>query len=309
MKRPGLRVSNPGGYAFRSEEQKRTSLLTAAFIAPSMFENGFVRAHIFPIRPVGKRTWECTVALELPLRLDEAATAERQFAVFVHQGGRRVLGFDRKVQVKAKGERGARSVSFYQPVQLAPGTYTVSAVVGDPDREQPYASSAQVVVPPIPREDVFLVPPVLGRPAGDDMVVTLAAEDATRGKRSDEKAKLDRVVGDASFMPLLVSTTRSGDPLFAMTQVCARGRGPGAEVPIARAIEAASGDVAFQWSEPFAIEPEEEFACRPLMDALPVAYLTPGDYVFTASLGSGEAGAALRVPFRLDADSGRTSSP
>ncbi|MGH9870219.1 MAG: hypothetical protein ACREAA_18910 [Candidatus Polarisedimenticolia bacterium] len=308
VKRPGLRVSYPGGYAFRSEEKKRTSLLTAAFIAPAMFENGFVRVHIFPIKPTGKRTWDCRVALEFPLPVKDGETVERQFAVFVRKDSRKVTSFDRRIQVKAgEGNGGLRRVSFSQPVELLAGTYTVTAIVGDPERERPYASSAQVVVPPVPDGDVFLVPPVLGRQAMHDVVVQAMADDA-RKKTSDELAKDDRVGDAGTFMPLLVQSVTPADRVMVMTQVCAKGRGaadPGRS--ISRAIDAESGTAAFRWDDaPLEIEAGEGLTCEPLLEVLPIAYLSPGDYVFRASLGKEgrKDPVPLAVPFIVEA--GRT---
>src|SRR5262249_32895660 len=179
VKRPGLRAASPGGYAFRSQQEKKASLLTAAFIAPSMFDNGFVRTHIFPIKPAGRRNWECTVAVEFPLPAEGGSAVERGVALFVRKGCQEVLGVDRQGRVKRMPAHGPgpRTVSFSQPVELAPGTYTVTAVVGDPAHESPYTSSAQAVLPPVPDEDLFLVPPLLGRPAMTDVVVRAAVDE------------------------------------------------------------------------------------------------------------------------------------
>jgi hypothetical protein len=307
MKRPGLRASFPGGYAFRSEEKKRTSLLTAAFIAPGLFDNGFVRVHIFPTKPVGRRTWDCTVTLEFPVDVREGETAERQFAVFVRNGTRKVLGFDRRIQVKAKHTTGGvRRVSFAQPAELAPGTYTVTAVVGDSESDRPWASSAEVVVPPVPDGDVFLVPPILGRPAMSDVVVRAVA-DAEAGRTSDEKAKRDRVEDAATFQPLLVQSAKDTDRILALTQVCTKSRRLPEGGAIVRAIDTETGNEAFRWAdEPIELEAGDGVTCRPLFDVLPIQYLAPGDYRFRASLGGrDERGAStLRVPFRLEGKPG-----
>ena len=303
VKRAGLRVASPIGYAFRSQHEKKTSILTTAFINPSMFDNGFVRTHIFPIKPVGKRTWECSVAVEFPLPMEEGPATEREFAVFVRKGSQKVLGFDRKVMVKRALAHGAgsRTVSFSQPAQLAPGTYTVTAIVGDHAHENPYASSAQVVIPPVPDGDLFLVPPLLGRPAKADLVVHAAADEPGSKRTSDDKAKQDQVGDASSFLPLFVQSAKRKDPVLVMTQVCAKGRLVAASgASISRAIEREDGGVTFQWpDEPLNLAPVDGYACRPMMDVLPVAYLAPGDYVFKASVGTADA-SSFRLPFRLE---------
>lgn len=306
VSRPGLRLSHPTGYAFRSESKKRESLLTAAFIAPGMFERGVVRAHVFPIRPLSRRSWECMVAVEFPLPAGAEGVAEREFAVIIRNRSQKVLSFDRKVRVKARGSAlVTRQVSFAQQADLQEGSYTVTAVMGAPDQDRPYTSMAQVVVPPVPRDDVFIVPPVLGKRALENVVVSAPVQTRDDRRTSDEKARHDRVGDTSSFMPLLVQDLTPQDQALALIQVCAAGdsRG-GGNATLIRSIDAGSGGVAFRWPPaPVEFEARDGIHCRSFLEPLPVASLAPGDYSFVATIEGhgGKDARPVRAPFTLRA--------
>ena len=311
MERGGLRAYYPGGYAFRSSEKKREALLLAAFIAPAMFESGVVRTHVFPVRPRTTRTWDCTVAVEFPLPagIEKTGTVEQEFGVIIRKGSEVVHSFDRKVTVRFKNlEDTTRRVSFSQPVELAPGAYSVAAVMTAADRERPYTASAQVVVPPIPKGEAFLVPPVLGKPAVKDVVVRGGA--SREGKSSDELAKGDRV-GDAnSFMPLLVQSVGFLDPVLAMTQACLSKKRGGDPVIVSRTVESEAGETAFAWQpSSLTLTPQGGMECQPFLDEVPILSLLPGDYTFKASLSvQGEPDQQPHVvPFTLQSPTAKAA--
>ena len=62
VKRPGMRAIHPSRYVFRSDSEKRESVLRAAWISPEMFQTGVVRAHAFPLRPRSDQLWEALLA-------------------------------------------------------------------------------------------------------------------------------------------------------------------------------------------------------------------------------------------------------
>ncbi|HET9481792.1 MAG TPA: hypothetical protein VFP98_08560 [Candidatus Polarisedimenticolia bacterium] len=306
MNRPGLRIAFPSRYAFRAPEKKRESILTAAYIAPAMFQNGVIRTHVFPVRPHGKRSWDCTVAVEFPMPpgAGAAGLAEREFGVILRNGSRIVAGFDRKISVRTRTlDSPARRVSFSQPVELGPGSYTVTAVMTVPGEERPYTSQAQVVVPPVPGEEVFLVAPVLGKRAGRDVVVRATSDPSARGRTSDELAKEDRV-GDAdSVMPLLVHSLTPEDRVLATTHACvtSRYRGDGGET-LGRAIESESGRVAFDWPAANLVRgAKAPLECREHLDEIPATLLEPGEYMYKAWLQyrAGSDTPPQLVPFTL----------
>src|SRR6187549_1523951 len=50
-RREGVRLLHASRYSFRSPDEKHKARLTAAWMVPSMFTGGVVRAHLFPLRP------------------------------------------------------------------------------------------------------------------------------------------------------------------------------------------------------------------------------------------------------------------
>jgi hypothetical protein len=303
VNRAGLRIVSPTVYAFRSRENRRASLLTAAYIAPDMFQNGVIRTHVFPTRPAGRHTWECTVAVEFPVPFGAgtSGSVEREFGVVIRSGPRLVTSFDRKVTVRFRNAAAdTRRVSFSQPVTLQPGEYTVTAIMTAPGEERPYTSSTPAIVPAVPREDLFLVSPVLGKRAAGDVVVK-GSRQPDAPVSSDEQARHDQI-GDAdSFMPLLVQTIDPADRVLGMTRVCAEGRPADAGgVRVRRSVDAEAGSVAFGWPDEGAEPaPGDGVACRTWLDQIPP--LPPGEYLFRASLQRPPATAAppLEVPFTL----------
>ena len=124
IKRPGLSVSYPAGYAFRTASEKRESLIRAAFIAPSVFQKGIVRTHIFPLHPKDPRTWECMLVVDFPVTLDSqtSASTECEFGVVVRNGAKLSHTADRKMRIdRTKPGRSTRHVVFSEPVNLEPG--------------------------------------------------------------------------------------------------------------------------------------------------------------------------------------------
>jgi len=146
---------HPNRYTLRSEKEKETSLLRAAWIAPELFQTGIVRAHVFPLQPSSKRMWDALLAISFPVPLpatvDEAV--EREFGVVLSRrlprGAETIEDrFNRRVILRPReGEAGSsRTVTFLRRVRLSPGQYRVTGVVtgrgvrfsvGQPDRPLP----------------------------------------------------------------------------------------------------------------------------------------------------------------------------
>lgn len=295
--RPGLHVSYPAGYAFRSEEKRRVSLLKAAFTAPGMFQQGVVRAHLFPLGPKSKKSWECLLAIDFPLTVgsETGGAVERQFGVVVRKGATIVHGSSRKIRVDTRSARSSsRHVSFTEPLVLEPGNYTVTVVLGDAGSNRPYTVNVKVIVPSIPKGDVFLVEPVLGKRANQDVVIQGASIGAKGETSPDEIAKADRIGSEKSFMPLLVQRVEAADPLIALTRACLVKKG-GREhsAVVQRDLDFEDGKSAGTLpAGEIAFSGKNKIECQSLLDILPIPSLPPGDYVFKASLKAGEGSAS-----------------
>ena len=99
LKRPGVRAYHASSYVFRSPENKRRSLITAAYMAPDMFENGALEARAFPLRPRSERRWETLVAVIAVERRD-------------HEPGHRRIPVVDDVQVVPQEQQSEEPVRF-----------------------------------------------------------------------------------------------------------------------------------------------------------------------------------------------------
>ena len=204
-----------------------------------------------------------------------------------------VHSFNRRVSLRTRdATTQTRQVHFIERVHLKPGEYTLTAVMTAPDAENPYAAQVQVVVPEIPRRELFLVGPLLGKRAGADVMVFGGWKPESskgRGKKdagSSSDPSRDRVGASKSFEPLLVQRAEGPEPLLALTQACMvkSKRAPGL---VRRALSAEDGTMrgALPPVE-LALEGEGDVRCQAILDVLPVASLEPGRYTFTSTVGT-----------------------
>lgn len=292
VRKPGLRVSSPSGYAFRSKEKKREALIRAAFVAPSMFQGGVVRAHVFPLRPRDRKTWDCLLAVDIPVAMEGEIGDKRvrEFGVVLRDGSEVVHTFGRKVSLRAQGGGGAgRKVSFVEPVSLRPGDYTVTAVMASADSVKPYTSNIRVAVPPIPKGEAFLVEPILGKRAMGDRVVHASGERPEGEELTLGDASKDRMGSARSFMPLLVQRVDRSDPIVALTQACLVKKGRTEKLTVDRDLSLQDGTPTGTLpAASLALKPGGKVACQSLLDILPVPSMRPGEYVFRATLHARE---------------------
>lgn len=304
--RPGLRVVYGSRYSFRSPEQRRSSRLTAAWMVPSMFAGDIVRAHVFPLRPATPRSWEVELAVEFPVRLVEKAapTAVYRLGGVVRSGASVEHRFSREVRLTTRsgGPLPDRKFSFLQRLDLSPGPHDLTVVLEDPNRERIFTTSLRVEIPEIPRGDVILVPPILGRRAGGDVVVQ-------GGVRREGRKSLvgdpegDRTGTPASFAPILVHEVANSEPIAAWTSAClVTRRDNPTSATIARRLLRDDHGVAGS-IEPLALDlrGKEPVRCERLLDVLPVQALPAGRYLFEAALDPAPSGADDKadVPFSV----------
>jgi hypothetical protein len=298
VRRPGLQALHADAYLFRSPAAKRETRLTAAFLLPDAFATGVVRAYLFPLQPLDRKRWEALLVVGFPVPLDSAVEGEtqREFGVVLRDKPAIRHVFNRSVTLRPKGPRVSASptVTFVERVQLAPGSYELTAVMSDPEATQPHSAHVKVELPPIPRDGLFLVQPVLGRPAGDDLVIHAASAEAAHRKGKKSKAAKadpptpDRVGSAESFQPLLVTQVDRPQDLTVLTSACLVGSGELAGASIARLLRDATGQEHGNLP-PQALalgregkDDEGKVRCQSLVDVLPRGALPPGDYSFDA---------------------------
>jgi hypothetical protein len=286
--RPGLRVLHPASYTLRSPEVKLGSALRAAFMAPEAFPGGPLRVHLFPLRPASTTAWDAILSVEFSVELvnGNEAWVERDVGGTLRSGSAVIHSFNRRVSIRSRGAVGTRDLVFVERVRLEPGEYTLTAVMAEPDSARPRATKVRGVVPEIPRRELFLVGPILGRRAGDDVMVF-----GQRGAGSHEKREHKGVAStsdpDRDRKPLLVHRVEGGGPLLALTQACAvKAKRLGGTV---ERVLTDAGGTAVGTLPPIELDLEERgnVRCQTILDLLPAAALSPGRYVFTSSVSAG----------------------
>ncbi|HXV76680.1 MAG TPA: hypothetical protein VD788_10205 [Candidatus Polarisedimenticolaceae bacterium] len=296
VKRPGMRAIAPQRYVFRSDDEKRESLLRAAWIAPEMFQTGVVRAHAYPLRPADKGAWEALLAVGFTVPLGDSAGAavRRRFGAMLYQGSRVVHRFSRTVTLQPdhSGVDSTPVVTFLERVRLPPGSYSLTAVVSDPLDTRPHAVKVPIAVEPIPRRELFLSPPILGRRSGPNLVVIGG------GSGGD-----DQLGSSASFEPMLVQQVDATVDAVAVSQACMLGSPKHAlekKTRILRTLHRADGGAVGRLDPlPLTLDGEDKIRCQNLVDVIPTASIVDGEYVFHVELAAGadDASSGRRVRF------------
>ena len=285
----GLRVLHPSQYKFRSESDKRTSTLTAAFFAPEMFQTDYLRVHVFPLHPVSAKSWETLLAVSFPVNFENPdRTFSVDFGGVVRQGSRAVHSFHRRVTLRPfeGSSLGERRFTFLEPAYLEPGEYEVVVVSADAGAvDRPASLKVAVEVPPIPRKEMMLVPPILGRPRDENIVVRGTAAGEGRSLSPELAALLDVVATKGSFEPLLVQLTDDVDELLARNKACivsTRKNIP--ETSIERTVLEGDETAVRLQPVPLDLHGGKQVMCQNVFEVLPENAIDPGQYRFEASV-------------------------
>ena len=143
-------------------------------------------------------------------------TVAREFAATLHTGSDYVHGFNRQDHASNAKEFGGVAeprITFLEPVELKPGSYVLTVVMSDPEGEHPHTARIDVDVPEIPRKELFLAGPMLGKAAGTNLVITGGG-----AAPSDDSVGRGR-----SFEPLMVQKFDGSVDLVALTEACVVG--------------------------------------------------------------------------------------
>jgi hypothetical protein len=171
--------------------------------------------------------------------------------------------------------------------------------VSDPEASDPHAVKIRLDVPEIPRKQLFVVEPVLGRAAGPNLVVRGASVGSVDG---------DTIAPENSFEPLLVRDLRNPNDLIALTQACWVG---GRKSPPKRRLrdakverklrESMRGEVAQIGTIDLELDGGNRVHCQNIVDVLPGDRLPDGEYTFEASIrGAGiDEDAARAIRFAI----------
>jgi len=300
-KPPGMRAIHPSKYVFRSESNRWQSKLRAAWMAPEMFETGVVRAHLFPLRPATAKSWDGMLAVSFTVPLAETAgrVAVREFGAVLYNGPRVVHRFSRRVVLEPEtaDTTSAPTITFLERVTLDVGEYTLTAVLADPAATNPHAARVRIAVPEIPRKELFLVGPILGRRAGPNIVVS----------GGSHRGASDAIGAERAFEPLLVHRLDHPVDLAAFSQACVvskRGQRGLAGSTIVRSLHDTEGAVLGSLPDvDLELDGEEKIHCQNLLDVIPASSLPQGEYAFEARLQTKKGNTGVgTVRFAVDID-------
>jgi hypothetical protein len=283
-RRKGVHLIYGARYTFPSEKERRVQGLEAAFLVPQQFEGGGLRAHVFPLQPQDAKRWNAVLAVDFPAVLPrKGSDSTWEFGVVLRRGSIVAHSFNRSIAVRRTNDDAADRaprVTFVEPVTLPPGKYSLTAVLAGPEGATPLGRVTDLTVPPLPKHEVILTGPILGRRRGNDVVVY--------GGGDAKGAAGDRLGARGSFRPLLIDEVDRSEPLAALTHACMlRAKAKDGPWSISRRLETAAGapagslaDVTMRSSARTPIQ------CERMLDELPVPQLKPGRYTFRAVLGS-----------------------
>jgi VWFA-related protein len=300
--RAGVHLLAADRYSFPSNRERLKMAVEAAYLVPEMFEGGGMRAHVFPLQPKDRSTWDALVDIDFPVpHADESVSRPAlEFGVVLQRGTEVVHTFHRSITLESSRSGDGtdeRRITFLESATIPPGRYVVTVVLSNPATDKPFSFRAELAVPEIPKGKAFLTGPILGRRSGGDLVV--------HARTNDAGASADRAGNRADFRPLLVGEANREQPLAALTHVCVfkprKNDGPWVA---ARTLLAEDGSVAGALPDvTFARDGKGVVQCRRLLDELPVGSMRLGRYTFRATLSG--VGAALspvessEIPFTL----------
>jgi hypothetical protein len=308
VKRDGMRAIHPSKYVVRSREAQRASLMNAAWNSPDLFKTGVVRAHAFPLRPATPDTWDVLLAVRfpVPLEADFNQASERDFGAIVWSGSKIVHRFNRRVRIQPLVETAnlEPAFTFVEQVRVKPGEYRLTVVMNEPGTTAQHAESVTVVVPEVPRKELFVTGPTLGKVVGDEMVVYAETDDP----------KDDRWADPRSYAPLLVQLVDEPLDLVFLTDTCFVGS-PKAVQKIESLAAYVQRDLSGEVrgglkpieAVPLDLDGGRKVQCQAIVDVLPSSGLVSGDFVFAAQIAGGKRAEEVvggEVRFAVDLERG-----
>jgi hypothetical protein len=166
VRRAGHRVAYPTFYVLRSAEKEQESRLDTAEMVPSMFPGSGLSSRLLLIRPHSDARWSALAELRVDPELLDAASPDGEWLVrgllrkpsgTVHQA------FESRFR---SPERTGQALERFEALLPRPGRYRFDVVLSIPGFELPRTTTREVIVPPVPLEDLGLVGPFRGVEAG-----------------------------------------------------------------------------------------------------------------------------------------------
>jgi hypothetical protein len=290
--KPGLRVHHPGQYMFRPESVREEARVMAAFMAPEMFRTDYVRAYPFTLQPRTPGSWDLLIAVNFPVTFGDIddpddRSFKTEFGAIVHQRSKIYHEFNRSITVRSPSESAIkeRRFTFLEPVILEPGRYTLTVVVAEAgSRPGPGATRIEFEIPDVPRKELMLVAPILGRPRAENIVVRGDGPETDRRRHgSAELAAYDVVGQRGSFEPMIVQRAGELETLLTRNKACLVGtRRQAPETTIGRSLAREEEPGLDLPPIPLELEKDGKVMCQDLFEIIDDAMIDPGHYLFEA---------------------------
>jgi len=209
LKDGGHEVRAPERIRSWSDEQRQASRLRAAFADPGPNEDPLVRAVAFPFRPMSNKAWEVLLAVSFPLHVGEQG-ASREIGASLDAAHLNIDRTSGQVDFPApkNGRPGLRPVTLYGTRKIKPGPHSLTVVIGEPGGEKLKTTRLDFTIPEVPQGQLIVRGPFMARV--DSAGIRMRVDDKEVGD-----SELDELIGDAGFVPLLVSQVRPDDTLIA----------------------------------------------------------------------------------------------
>jgi len=287
VKEDDNRTRAPERIRLWSDEERQASRLRAAFSDPGPNEDPLVRALAFPFRPTSRGSWETLLAVNFPLHVSE-------------QGEKRIVGVALDINTttpksgselfefpaRKDGTAGVRPVSLYGVRKIKPGSHTLTVAISRPDGQEIKTTRLDFAIPKVPEGELLVRGPVLVRVDPDGIRMRI------EGGKEIKDAELDELIGDAGFVPLVVSQVKADDTLLAAWEICAVKTSAPAGATIERRITS-EGEMVHRFDPiPVDLQGGKKLACQSGMDKLPGEVLDEGRYRFEVAVVDGDTDVA-----------------
>ena len=237
------------------------------------------------------KSWETLLAVSFPLHV-EPEGEKRLLGASIDAAHLNLDAGSMEIEIPGlrSGEPGVRPVTIYGARKLKPGPHTLTVTIAEPGEKRVRTSKVDFMVPEVPKDTLVVRGPLIVRVDRDGFRM-----------RVDDKAvadsELDDLIGDAGFVPLLVSQMKPTDSLVAGWHICAVGKSPPAEATIERRITA-EGEIVHRLDPiPLVLEGKKKLRCQGALDEIPAGTLPVGRYRFEVAVYGGE-GEEIALGFR-----------
>ena len=288
VSRKGVHVRAPEWMRVADEQDRRTRMLRAAYADPDLFDNPLIRLVSVPLEPLSGKSWNAVSLLNFPIPNEPQAVGVDVGATLTREGTiLRKFGNAFRVEPRAGLAGDDRPVTIFSEGEIKPGRYTLTVVLNRAgDTERVHTSNAQITVPEVPAEELFVRGPVLARTLGEGVLLRATKKGL---EEYDRSGRMQEIVGaEGSFEPLIVHQIEADDTLLAAWSVCTvdgKWKAPPAAT-IERTVIGRDGSGEAYRLDPIALDipAKGKARCQSYVDSVPAGTLDPRLYDFNITV-------------------------